>query len=97
MGFTKGSDMTEPLNNNNQVLAVARRIFNLHFGMQDLVHPREVKPGPLHREHRVVATGPPGKTPRPRLHTSPLTLHKLRLTRFNFMLLVRKSVSKAVV
>ena len=37
MGVTKGSDMTERLNNNNsQVLAVACRTFSLHYGMQDL-------------------------------------------------------------
>ena len=69
MGVTKGSDMTERLNNNSQVLAVACRTFSLHYGMQDLVHPPEIKPGPLHWERRVLATGPPGKTPRPQTHT----------------------------
>ena len=43
---------------------VAHRIFRLSCSMQILVPLPGIKPGPLHWEHRVLATGLPQKAPR---------------------------------
>ena len=44
------------------VLVATHRIFNLPCSVQDLVPPPGIEPGTLPLEHRVLATGPPGKS-----------------------------------
>ena len=45
------------------ILVVSHQVFTFHCGMWDLLPWRELKPGPLHWEHGVLATGPPENSP----------------------------------
>ena len=45
------------------VLVASRQVFSFHCATWDLLPWREIKPGPPHWEHGVLATGPPEKSP----------------------------------